>query len=102
MTEREIEDEIKKIISDVSGFDESEITPEKDFFKDLEIDSVKAIEITVAIEKKFKIAVRDEDVPNITNISQATELVKKLLDKKEDAVIKRAKEIQKPYESLTQ
>ena len=29
----------------------------------LEVDSIKAIEITVAIEKKFKISVRDEDVP---------------------------------------
>ncbi len=93
MTEREIEKEIKGIIADVSGFDESEITPEKDFFKDLEIDSVKAIEITVAIEKKFKIAVRDEDVPNITNIKQATELVKKLLERKEEIPARRAKEI---------
>ncbi|MCX7794533.1 MAG: acyl carrier protein [Thermodesulfovibrionales bacterium] len=100
MTEKEIEKEIKGIISDVSGFDESEITAEKDFFKDLEIDSVKAIEITVAIEKKFKIAVRDEDVPNITNIRQATELVKKLLERKEDIPVRRAKEIRLIDESL--
>lgn len=93
MTEKEIEKEIKSIIADVSGFDESEITPEKDFFKDLEIDSVKAIEITVAIEKKFKIAVRDEDVPSVMNIKQATELVKKLLQQREEVPIRRAKEI---------
>ncbi|MEM3036434.1 MAG: acyl carrier protein [Thermoplasmata archaeon] len=93
MTEKEIEKEIKSIIADVSGFDENEITPEKDFFKDLEIDSVKAIEITVAIEKKFKISVRDEDVPRITNIKQATELVKKLLEQSEEVPVRRAKEI---------
>ena len=74
-----VEKEIISIISDVSGFDEEEITPEKNFFKDLEIDSIKAIEITVAIEKKFKISVRDEDVPNITTVKQAVDLVNQLV-----------------------
>lgn len=93
MTEKEIEKEIKSIIADVSGFDENEITPEKDLFKDMEIDSIKAIEITVAIEKKFKIAIRDEDVPNITNVKQATELVKKLFEQRKEVPVRRAKEI---------
>lgn len=74
-----VEKEIVSIISDVSGFDENEITPDKNFFKDLEIDSIKAIEITVAIEKKFKISVRDEDVPKITTIKEAVELTKKMI-----------------------
>jgi acyl carrier protein len=75
-----VEKEIISIISDVSGFDAEEITPEKNFYKDLEIDSIKAIEITVAIEKNFKISIRDEDVPNITTVNQAVELVNKLLN----------------------
>jgi len=84
-----IEKEIISIISDVSGFDEEEIKPETNFYKDLEIDSIKAIEITVAIEKKFKISVRDEDVPNITTVEQAVELVQNLLiQKQEDEVRK--------------
>ena len=80
-----VEKEIISIISEVSGFDEEEITPEKNFFKDLEIDSIKAIEITVAIEKKFKISVRDEDVPNITMVREAVALVNKLLEEKAHA-----------------
>lgn len=80
MAEREnIEKEIISIISDVTGFDEEEITPDTHFFNDLEIDSVKAIEITVAIEKKFKVKVRDEDVPNITTVRHAVELTNKLI-----------------------
>jgi len=77
-----VEKEIISIIAEVSGFDEEEITPEKNFFKDLEIDSIKAIEITVAIEKKFKISVRDEDVPNITTVRQAVDLVNQLVAQK--------------------
>lgn len=82
MAEKDVEKEIVAIISDVSGFDEDEITPEANFFEDLEIDSIKAIEITVAIEKKFKISVRDEDVPNITTVKQAVSLVNELINKK--------------------
>lgn len=76
------EKEIIKIISDVSGFDEEEITLETNLTNDLEVDSIKAIEITVAIEKKFKISVRDEDIPNITTVRDAVELVNKLLKQK--------------------
>jgi acyl carrier protein len=71
--------EIVSIIADVSGFDESEITPETNIVQDLEVDSIKAIEITVAIEKKFKVSIRDEDVPKIVSVKQAVELVEKLL-----------------------
>jgi acyl carrier protein len=74
-----IEKEIMAIISDVSGYEVEEITPQANFFKDLEVDSIKAIEITVAIEKKFKISVRDEDVPKLTTVEQAIELVEILL-----------------------
>jgi acyl carrier protein len=79
MARNDIEKEITSIISDVSGFDPQEITLETNIVKDLEVDSIKAIEITVAIEKKFKVSVRDEDVPKIITVKQAVELVEKLL-----------------------
>jgi len=81
-TQKTIEKEIVSIISDVSGHDEDEITPETNIVKDLEVDSIKAIEITVAIEKKFKISVREEDVPRIVSVKEAVELVNKLLNQK--------------------
>jgi acyl carrier protein len=74
-----IEKEIKAIIADVSGYDEDEITLETNIVHDLEVDSIKAIEITVAIEKQFKISIREDDVPNIVSVKQAVELVKKSL-----------------------
>jgi acyl carrier protein len=83
-----VEQEIISIISDVSGFDQEEISPEKDFFKDLEVDSIKAIEITVAIEKKFKVSIRDEDVPKITTVKEAVALVKRLLNQSNTSNVK--------------
>lgn len=78
-----VEQEITSIISDVSGFEPEEIKPDTNLQNELEIDSIKAIEITVAIEKKFKIQVRDEDVPNITTLRQAVELVNALISQKD-------------------
>jgi len=85
MSSNNIEREIISIIADVSGFDEEEIHLDTKLTDELEIDSIKAIEITVAIEKKFKISVRDEDVPNITTLRHAVELVKKILQASTDA-----------------
>ncbi len=76
----DVEKKIIAIISEISGVDEEEITPEKHFFNDLEIDSIKAIEITVAIEKKFNVSVRDEEIPKIVTVRQAVELVTNLLN----------------------
>lgn len=78
MSTNNVEREIILIISDVSGFDEEEITPDTDLAKDLEIDSIKAIEIVVAIEKKYKVSVRDEDIPQITTVGQIIDLTREL------------------------
>jgi acyl carrier protein len=83
MGENSLEKEIISIVSDVSGFDSDEITLDTNLQSELEIDSIKAIEITVAIEKKFKVSIRDEDVPNITTVRQALKLINDLLDKKD-------------------
>ena len=77
-----VEKEILSIISDVSGIDEEEIRLDANLVKDLEIDSIKAIEIAVAVEKKFKVSIRDEDIPKITTPGQIISLTKTLLSQK--------------------
>ena len=78
----DVEQGIRAIVADDSGADAQEITMETKFAEDLEVDSIKAIEITVAIEKKFKVSVRDEDVPNIMTMRQAVDLVSNLIAQK--------------------
>lgn len=76
-----LEKEIIAIISEVSGMEEHEITLGSNLVKDMEIDSIKAIEIIVALEKKFKVSVRDEDIPQITTVKQIVDLTKELIVK---------------------
>jgi acyl carrier protein len=76
---KNVEEEIISIIADVSGFDEGEIGLHSHLINDLEMDSIKAIEIAVAIEKKFKVSIRDEDLPKITTPLQIITLVETAL-----------------------
>jgi acyl carrier protein len=85
MSDNTIETEVTSIIADVSGFEVEEINPNSKLADDLEIDSIKAIEIVVALEKKYKISVRDEDVPKITTVHETTELVSRLLRQEKKA-----------------
>jgi acyl carrier protein len=74
-----IEKEIILIISEVSGVDEEDVKLDSNLINDLEIDSIKAIEIAVAVEKKYKVSIRDEDIPKIMTPRQIVELTQKLL-----------------------
>jgi acyl carrier protein len=80
-----VEQDIKEIIADIAGVEAEDIAPDANLVQDLEIDSIKAIEITVAIEKKFKVSVRDEDVPKIMTLQQAVSVVRQLLEQKQSA-----------------
>ena len=76
--------EIISIISDVSGFEPEEIKPDTNLQNELEIDSIKAIEIAVAIEKKYKVSVRDEDIPNLNTPRQLVDTIINLIEQKEN------------------
>ena len=77
-----VEKEVISIIADVSGIEEEEIGLDSNLFTDLDIDSIKAIEIAVALEKKFKVSIRDEEIPKITTPNQIIAITNKLLEQK--------------------
>jgi acyl carrier protein len=54
-------DKIKEIIVEQLGVDESSITNSTHLMKDLEADSLDAVEIIMAIEDEFDIEIADED-----------------------------------------
>ena len=77
-----IEKDVISIVSEVSEVDEGGISPDTNLVQDLGINSIKAIEIVVAIEKKYKISIRDEDVPKIIIVKQIVDLTEELISKK--------------------
>ncbi|MFH1702406.1 MAG: acyl carrier protein [Nitrospirota bacterium] len=73
-----LEEEVKKLIADITEVPLEKLTPDTDFFKDLGIDSLKAIEIVAAFEKKYRIIIPENDIPNIRNLRQVLKYTEKL------------------------
>jgi acyl carrier protein len=73
----EFENEVRTMVSEILEISPEKLTPEVDFFKDLNVDSLKAIEIVAAFEKKYRVIVPEEDIPKIRNLGQIIEYLKK-------------------------
>ena len=65
--------QVKKIIIDKLGVDESEVTPEASFTNDLGADSLDTVELIMEFEKEFNISIPDDQAENITTVGQAIE-----------------------------
>lgn len=79
MQRNQIEKEFKEILVRMIEIEPEKILPDAHFFKDLGLDSLKAIEITVAIERHFKINVREEEIPQIVTLREAVDAIEKAL-----------------------
>ena len=75
MAESETFTEIKTIIVDLLGVEESKVTPEARFREDLEADSLDLVELIMAFEEKFGGEISDEDAQKITTVGQAVDYI---------------------------
>jgi acyl carrier protein len=68
-------EEIKTIIVDLLGVEESQITEEARFREDLEADSLDLVELIMAFEDKFGGEISDDDAQNITTVGEAVKYI---------------------------
>lgn len=64
------EEELKQMVSEIIEIPADKITVDADFFNDLGVDSLKAIEIVAAFEKRFRITVPEQEIPKIRSLRQ--------------------------------
>jgi acyl carrier protein len=67
--------EIKAIIVDLLGADESKVTMEASFREDLEADSLDLVELIMEFEEKFGAEISDEDAQKITTVGEAVNYI---------------------------
>ena len=67
--------EIKAIIVDLLGSEESKITMEARFREELEADSLDLVELIMAFEDKFGAEISDEDAQKITTVGEAVKYI---------------------------
>ena len=76
-SQQEIIAGLAEIIEEVTGIEPSEVTPEKSFVDDLDIDSLSMVEVVVAAEEKFDVKIPDDDVKNLKTVGDAVSYIEK-------------------------
>lgn len=69
-------EEVKKAIIKVQpGIDENKIELDAHLKRDLEIDSLGRVELTLALEDAFNFYLQDEELENINTVGDITDLI---------------------------
>ena len=71
--------EVKKLVAEVTEVPESELREDASFTDELGVDSMMALEIVAGIEKRYRVTVPEEELPNIRTLKNVYEAVEKAL-----------------------
>ncbi|HMA46920.1 MAG TPA: acyl carrier protein [Frankiaceae bacterium] len=71
MSQNEILAGLAEILEEVAGVSPAEVTPEKTFIDDLDVDSLSMVEVVVAAEERFGVKIPDDDVKGLRTVGDA-------------------------------
>lgn len=74
--------EVKEMLSKLTGLEPAEIGDDDDLFKDLGIDSLKVIEIATQIERTYQVVLKDSQLMKLRTVRDAANFLKELLEQK--------------------
>ena len=69
------EEQVKKIVIDHLGIDESKVTPESKFIDDLGADSLDTVELVMAFEEEFGSEISDSEAEKILTVGDAVKFI---------------------------
>jgi acyl carrier protein len=75
MTEQEILTGLGEIIEEIAGVQADDVTPDKTFVDDLDIDSLSMVEIAVAAQDKFGVEIPDDELKNLKTVKHVIDYV---------------------------
>jgi len=73
--------EVKEVIVELLGVDESKVTLDARFREELEADSLDLVELIMAFEDKFGGEISDEDAQKITTVEDAVKYIEERMKK---------------------
>jgi acyl carrier protein len=77
MTKDEIVAGLAEILEEVAGVNPDDVTEDKSFTEDLDVDSLSMVEVVVAAEEKFGVKIPDDEVQNLKTVGDAADFVLK-------------------------
>ena len=69
------EEQVKKIVVDHLGIDESKVMADSKFIDDLGADSLDTVELVMAFEEKFGIEIPDDAAETIQTVQNAIDFI---------------------------
>lgn len=75
MTREEVLARIRKVVAEQLGIEESKITEDADFRKDLGADSLDLVELIMTFEEEFGGEISDEDAQKIATVGDAVDYI---------------------------
>ena len=66
---------LSEIIEEVAGVPAADVSPEKSFTDDLDIDSLSMVEIAVQAEDRFGVKIPDDELANLKTVADAVAYV---------------------------
>jgi len=76
LTEEEIVAGLGEIVNEIVGLPAEDVTPEKAFADELDIDSLSMVEIVVAAEERFGVKIPDSEVTKLKTVGDAVGYIK--------------------------
>ncbi|MBL7177746.1 MAG: acyl carrier protein [Desulfobacteraceae bacterium] len=75
----DVQEKIKKMISEQLDVPEEEVVPAAAFVDDLGADSLDQVELIMAMEEEFDVSIPDEDAENIATVQNAIDYIVKTI-----------------------
>jgi acyl carrier protein len=78
-TADQIRAEIKRLVANVTEREPDEISDTAHYMDELGVDSLMAMEVMIAVDKKFKIDIPEEEFNKATNVNESVAMVEQWL-----------------------
>jgi len=75
MSREEILTQLKPVVAEQLGVDESEVREDASFTEDLNADSLDLVELIMSLEEKFGLQISDEDAEKLTTVGEAVDFI---------------------------
>ena len=71
----EIRAGLAEILNEVADVAPDQVTDEKSFTDDLDVDSLSMVEVAMAAEEKFGVKIPDDELPNLKTVGDAVRYI---------------------------
>lgn len=79
---RNVEQDIRELVAEILESEPQEVGIDAHFVKNLGMDSMMALELLAAVEKKYRIVIPEDALPKFTDLRTTVRIVEGILKKK--------------------